>query len=135
MTEENAGRFDEFLDREEENTGGFEEILKRLDSMTRKPCKECGQVFRGLEEQGLCTECSYKQDHPEARDMYWTWSHAGRGSWGIVAFWPDGEPMPDSGDQVTVHRKDGSTSTVVIHEVEGLRYLPTGRAQLRCMVD
>ena len=72
----------------EENAGGFDEILKRLDSMTRKPCSECGQVFRGLEEQKLCTECSYRKDHPEARDMHWTWSRAGRGSWGIA--WPTG---------------------------------------------
>ena len=135
MTEENARGFDEVLNSEEETAGGFGEILKRLNSMTRKPCNECGQVFRGLDEEELCTECGCKRDHPEARDMYWTWSRAGRGSWGIVAYWPDGEPMPEPGDRVTVNRRDGSTSIAVIHEVEGLRYLPTGRAQLRCMVE
>ena len=34
--------------------------------------KECGQRFRGREEEPLCPECSYKKDHPDARDMYWT---------------------------------------------------------------
>ena len=67
--------------------------------------------------------------------MYWTWSKGGRLNWGIVAHWPDGEPLPDAGDQVSVHRKDGSTSVVKIQEVEGLRYLSNGRAQLRCMIE
>ena len=119
----------------EENAGGFDKILKALNSMTRKPCNECGQAFRGLEEQELCTECSYKRDHPEDRDMYWTWSRAGRGSWGIAACWPDREPMPEPGDQVTVHRRDGSTSIAVIREVEGLSYRPTGRGKLRRLVN
>ena len=66
--------------------------------------------------------------------MYWTWCKEGRPRWGILAHWPDGEPLPDVGEQVTVHRKDGSSSIAVILEVE-LRYLPTGRAQLRCMIE
>ncbi len=114
----------------------FGTMLDELKRMVRKDCAECGQVFRGLPEQELCTECQYKQDNPEARDMYWIWSRNGRGgSWGIAAYWPDDEPLPDPGAVVTVHRKDGSASTVIIKEVEGLRYLPTGRAQLRCMVE
>ena len=122
MTEEKPEAFD------------FDNVFDRLKSMTNKPCGECGQEFRGLEEQELCTECSYKRDHPEEQDMHWTWSRAGRGRWRIVAHWPDKEPLPNPGDRVSVHRKDGSSSTAVILEVE-LRYLPTGRAQLRCMIE
>ena len=116
----------------ESDKGGFD--FEKLNSMTRKDCAECGQVFQGLPETGSCIDCQYKQEHPEAQDMYWTWKRAGRSGWGIVAHWPDKEPLPNPGDRVTVHRKDGSSSTAVILEVE-LRYLPTGRAQLRCMIE
>ena len=115
MTEEKPEAFD------------FDNVVDRLKSMTRKPCNECGQVFRGAEEQELRTECGYKRDHPEARDKYWTWKRKGRNGWEIAAYWPDREPLPEPGDPVTVHRRDGSTSIAVIREVEGLRYLPTGR--------
>jgi uncharacterized OB-fold protein len=48
----------------------FDSMFKKLNSMTRKDCAECGQVFRGLPEVSLCIECQYKQEHPEAQDMY-----------------------------------------------------------------
>lgn len=66
--------------------------------------------------------------------MYWTWRRGPHGRWDIVAYWPDGEPLPDPGEQVTVHRKDGSNSAVTIQEVEGLTFTITGRGQLRCTV-
>ena len=135
MTEKNDRGIEEVLNDEKENTGGFGEILKRLNSMTDKTCGECGKEFRGPPEEEICIECSYKQTHPEARDKFWTWSRAGGSSWSTVAHWPDGEPMPSVGERITVHRRDGSTSVEVIHEVEGLRYLPNGRAQLRCMIE
>ena len=101
--------------------------------MSTKTCNECGQEFRGTKEQEICIECSYRRDHPETRDKYWTWSRAGGGRWGIVAYWPDGEDLPDAGERVTVYRKDGSTSVETIREVGRLRYRPSGRAQLYCM--
>ena len=122
MTEEKPEAFD------------FDNMFKKLNSMSKKQCNECGQVFRGLPETDLCLECRYKQDHPEESDMYWTWRKGGRPTWGIVAYWPDKEPPPNPGDRVTVHRKDGSSSTAVILEVD-LRYLLSGRAQLRCMIE
>ena len=91
-------------------------------------------MFQGLPETDSCIDCQYKQEHPEARDMYWTWKRSGRGGWGIVAHWPDKEPLPNPGDRVNVHRKDGSFSTAIILEVD-LRYLPASRAQLRCMIE
>ena len=42
---------------------------------------------------------------------------------------------PEPGNQVTVHRKDGTTSLETIREVEGLIYLPTGRAKLDCLIE
>ena len=100
----------------------------------RKDCAECGQQFRGMPETDLCQECKYKRDHPEARDMYWTWCRGPHGRWDVVAYWPDGEPLPDPGERVTVHRKDGSNSTITIQEVEGLTFTTTGRGHLRCTV-
>ena len=133
MTDEQERGIDEVLN--DGDSGGFDEILKRLDRMERKDCGDCGQTFRGLPEEEICIECEYKREHPEARDRFWTWSRVGGGRWTIVAHWPDGEKLPEVGEQVTVHRKNGSTSVETIHEVEGLRYLPTGRAQLRCLVE
>ena len=43
--------------------------------------------------------------------------------------------LPEPGDKVTVHRKNGSTSVETIREVDGLIYLPTGRARLDCFVE
>ena len=51
-----------------------------------------------------------------------------------MAYWPDGQPLPNAGDQVTVHRKDGSTSVVKIEDVERPRYLSNGRTQLHCTI-
>ena len=135
MTEKKDRGIEEVLNDEKENTGMFNDILRQLNSMTDKTCGECGQGFRGTPETDICIECSYKRDHPEARDKYWTWSRVGGGSWAIVAYWPDGELMPSVGDRITVHRRDGSTSVEVVHEVEGLRYFTDGRAQLRCMIE
>ena len=123
------------MTQDEQEPFDFDSMFDRLESMIKKPCGECGREFEGIPEDDICLECQYKQEHPEESDMYWTWSKGGRPTWGIVAYWPDQEPLPDPGERVTVHRKDGSTSVVTIHEVEGLRYLPTGRAQLRCMID
>ena len=123
------------MTQDEQEPFDFNNMFDRLKSMVWKNCTECGQEFHDPPEADLCLECQYNQEHPEESDMYWTWSKGGRSTWGIVAYWPDGEPLPDVGDRATVHRRDGSTSTVTIHEVEGLRYLPTGRAQLRCRID
>ena len=123
------------MTQDEQEPFDFNSMFDRLNSMVWKNCTECGQETHNLPEADLCLECQYNQEHPEESDMYWTWSKGGRPTWGIVAHWPDGEPLPDAGDQVTVHRKDGSTSVVKIQEVEGLRYLSNGRAQLRCMIE
>ena len=119
----------------QEKPEAFNNMFERLNRMTRKDCAQCGQVFQGLPETDSCLECQYKQDHPEDQDMYWTWKRTGPGGWGIVAHWPDREPPPNPGDQVSVHQKDGSSSTVIILKVGDLHYLPTGRARLECTVE
>ena len=118
----------------QEKPEAFGNVFERLNKMTSKNCAQCGQVFQGLPETGSCLECQYKQEHPEAQDMYWTWKRIGWDGWGIVAHWPDREPLPNPGDQVSVHQKDGSSSTVAILKVGDLHYLPTGRARLECTV-
>jgi hypothetical protein len=112
----------------------FARLTARMTARTRRSCAGCGQTFRGAGGENLCGECQYTLDHPESADMYWTWTRAPRGRWGIAAHWPDAEPLPEPGDTATVHRKDGSQSTETITEVHGLHYLPTGRARLTCTV-
>ena len=103
--------------------------------MERKNCEECGQTFEGFPQERTCLECRYLRDNPEQAPKYWTWRRRGSGIWGVSAHWPDNEPLPEPGDQVTVHRKNGSTSVETIREVDGLIYLPTGQARLDCFVD
>ena len=101
---------------------------------SRKPCSQCGEVFRGREETTLCLDCQYKQEHPEMQDEYWTWTRISANRWGIVAYWPDQEPPPEPGELVLIHRKDGTSSNETITEVEGLRYGMDGRGRLYCRV-
>ena len=105
-----------------------------LDRMVSKTCSGCGNEFRGLPEHDTCIDCKFRQENPELNDGYWTWKRAGSGRWDIVAYWPDGEPEPDIGMIVTVHRKDGTASSAEITEIHGKRYLPNGRAQMQCIV-
>ena len=107
----------------------------RLNSMVKKDCTQCGNEFRGLPENELCIDCEFKRKNPELNDGYWTWKRAGTDRWDIVAYWPDEGPDPNTGQVVTVHRKDGSSSTAQILEVEGHRYLPNGRRQMQCIVQ
>ena len=105
-----------------------------IPGRTRKDCTQCGQTFRGHDHETLCPECSYKRDHPEAQDGYWTWSRSQGpgGGWDITAFWPDREPLPEPGTRVTVHRKNGAESAAVIRECQGITWEPTGRGRVRC---
>ena len=119
-------------------------MCNRLNSMVWKNCTECGHETYIPPEDDLCVECQYNQEHPDESDMHWMWSKEERPTWGIVAHWPAGEPLPNAGEQVTVHRKDSSTSVVKIKQVavprkdsstlipkiqgvKGLRYLSQGQ--------
>ena len=109
---------------------GFNAILKR----ERRDCRDCGETFRAAPGEETCAFCRYLREHPEEGPKHWTWRRRS-GVWGISAHWPDNEPLPEPGDKVTVHRKNGSTSVETIREVDGLLYLPTGKARLDCLVE
>ncbi len=109
-------------------------IFAGLPQMTYKNCVTCGQATRGPEQIAQCHECEYKEAHPEEQDLYWTWRRGGS-QWMIQAYWPDHAPIPNPGDDVTVHRRDGNESVEVIKEVDGLVYSMDGRGRLRCYVE
>ena len=115
----------------EKNTGAYN---FPIPGRVRKECSECGQTFRGREDELICIECEHKRDHPEARDMHWTWQRGARGSRDIAAYWPDREPFPEPGDQLTVHRKDGATDTVTVWDAHAVRDLATGQGRVHCKV-
>ena len=100
-----------------------------------KPCQDCGQTFRGISEQVRCLQCQYYLDNPDQAPGYWTWNKRGNGVWGAVATWPEHDPLPNVGDTIDIHRKDGQVSAKTITEVDGLRYDMTGRAKLYCWVQ
>ena len=102
-------------------------------SYQTKRCSQCGRVFTTRHDNDLCEQCQYYADNPDQAPKYFTW-HQRSSGWHIRATWPDKEPLPEPGDQVTVHRKNGSTSVETVREVEGLIYLPDGRGRLDCYV-
>ena len=99
----------------------------------QKECQECGQQFTGFPDQPRCTQCHYLSLHPEEAPKYWTWTKRGP-TWTIVATWPDREPLPEVGDVLTVHRRNGATSAETITEIDGLLYDTMGRGRLHCRV-
>ena len=104
-----------------------------MPKQEEKYCQDCGQQFRGFPEQPRCTQCHYDSMYPEEAPKYWTWKKRGQ-NWIISATWPDREPLPNVGETVTVHRKDGSSSDETITEVDRITYDMSGRAKLRCLV-
>ena len=37
----------------------------KMPTRTRKNCQQCGEVFRGFEDEGICLRCKSYQEHPE----------------------------------------------------------------------
>ena len=109
-------------------------MFNQPSTMVWKNCTECGRNFHGIPEVPLCLDCWYRHEDPQQNYVYWMWGKEGRPTWGIKTHWPDGEPLPNTGDQVTVHRKDGSTSVVKIEDVERPRRLSNGKARLHCTI-
>ena len=109
--------------------------FSRLSKLQSKTCNDCGEEFTThVPENTTCTECGYYREHPELAPMYWTWTRRGRW-WTVAATWPVKEPLPEVGAVITVHRKDGTSSTETISEVDGLLYDMSGRARLHCWVS
>ena len=101
----------------------------KMPTRTRKNCQQCGEVFRGFEDEGICLRCKSYQEHPEEAPGYWKWIGPEQGR-RARSTWTDKMPMPWPGETITVHRKDGSGSTQTIAQVEGLMYRPTGEPLL-----
>ncbi len=102
--------------------------------ITGRNAPSAGEIFRGAEEQTLCQRCDWLKDNPEYQDEYWTWAKGVGNQWKARCYWPESKPLPEPGDVITVHRKDGSTSNATIKEAEGLLYRPSGRANLTCFL-
>ena len=109
----------------------FTDLIKNTKS---KFCADCGREFTTTSDQDCCFDCEYLREHPIERTKVWTWHQLGS-EWGIAAYWPDQESRPAIGETVTVHKKDGSTSSATIREIEGFRYMPTGQGRLFCYVN
>ena len=108
----------------------FSQIRKREYTL----CQDCGDRFRALPDEHHCVACQYYRDHPELALKHWTWKKRGQ-NWTVVATWPDGEPLPLPGDSITVHRKDTTTSTETISEIDGFIYDQFGKPRLHCWVQ
>ena len=95
---------------------------------------KCHRPFRAAPEFQTGGECSYYDQHPEKAPGHWTWTRLAHNTWGIAAYRPDHDNPPTPGDQVTVHRQDGATSTETIAEVREPVYDTTARPIVRCTV-
>ena len=114
---------------ESRNPFDFPVLARRVN----RECAQCGTEFRASPDAQLCTQCEYYRVHPEMAPKYFTWTKVGS-EWGITAHWPEKEPLPEPGDTVTVHRKDGSESTETIAELHSQRYDRTARFTITCRI-
>ena len=121
-----------FEENEQNQHSGFKALGRKRETMN---CAQCGTQFTTRTGAALCEECSFYADHPEMAPKYWTWHRRASDVWGIQATWPEREPLPEPGDQVTVHRKNGTTSLETIREVEGLIFQLDGTARLDCFIE
>ena len=84
-------------------------------------CRDCGQLDRGPEGATLCHLCRYYSEHPEERPGRFTWTRTSNG-WAATAKWPDGQPEPEPGTAITIHRKDGSHSQHTVREIRNVHF-------------
>lgn len=131
MFEENEK--DQNPEQEAEPVPSFLETLGR--KRETKNCAQCEKEFTTRTAAELCEQCSFYADHPEMAPKYWTWHRRASGVWGVQATWPEGEPLPEPGDRVTVHRRNGTSSVETLREVEGLMFRPDATARLTCFVE
>ena len=97
----------------------------------RGQCRQCGQDGRlgnpedGPEKEGLCDECRLYVDNPELGYHWWTWRSKGQGEWAVTCDIRNRDDVPGTGQHVTVHRKDGSTS---VETLKGEGHIGLSRA-------
>ena len=90
-------------------------LLRTFNRFTSFTCSQCGDEDRGPEGTAICTLCQYYEANPAEAPGYFTWSSNLEG-WAATAKWREKEPVPEPGQTVTVHRKDGGSSE---HRVRG----------------
>ncbi len=108
--------------------------FNNLPKRTRKDCAECGEEFRGTEEESLCFQCAYWKENPEDAPGYFTWARDPDDGWVAQARWRDLEPPPKEGQTITVHRKDGTTQQKTVAKPWTDRYNMDGTRIIRCLV-
>ena len=106
--------------------------FSKLASMAGRECAECGAPFHGTPDDDLCSGHRYQRDHPETAPGYWTWTRMAGDRWGAAALWRENQPMPEPGDVITVHRRDGSEQERTIAEVRDQTYDTAGNPRVRC---
>ena len=103
--------------------------FEKMPMRSRKSCQKCGETFRGFQDEVICLQCKFYQEHPEEAPGYWKWIGPEQGR-RARSTWTENRPLPQPGDTITVHRKDGKASLETVDEVEGLMYQPTGKLLL-----
>ena len=113
----------------------FAELNERLRNRVELDCADCGETFKAMPDQTLCTQCEFHRKNPELAPKYWTWTRGGEhNDWLATARWPEKEPFPEPGERITMHRKDGSTSLKTIQEVVHHHFDQVGELRLVCTV-
>lgn len=96
----------------------------------RITCSRCGETGRAPDGESVCETCLFHADHPELAPGYFTWTQTSAG-WAAQAKWREGDPDPEPGACITVHRRDGTSSG---HTVTALRHHYYDRAANRVVV-
>ena len=112
----------------------FAALTEKLRNRRELDCAQCGQQFLAMPDETLCDECAYYRHHPERAPGYFTWTKSARG-WAAQARWKDGQPSPEPGDQIVIHRRDGSSQTKTVVECYYHGYDPSGYLLVRCNVS
>ena len=98
-------------------------------------CTECDQPCRINRTEDLCDECNFHRSHPEMAPGYWTWQKLADNSWGVQATWREPSQLPQPGDSITVHRKNGTTSNTTIRELTHTHYNKSGNLVVHCRIQ
>ena len=94
----------------------------------------CGQEFNSLaEEPGQCPQCDFQDRHPELRTGYFTWKGAASG-WNATARRQENDPEPARGEIITVHRKDGTSSSHAVVGTIRRNFNGAGELHITCTV-
>ena len=96
-------------------------------------CEDCGRDFLASSDT-LCTECRSYREHPERAPGYFRWGRIAPKQWGAQARWKENSPLPEPGDVITVHKKDGTSSEHTVTTVHEPAYDRNLRLIVRCDV-